>query len=284
MADDAAPAPPPPPTGFSRKSMLWIGGVTLAIWAFALQTGSTVLLIIVSVLTALLAGVLIWAWRMIRKQRGMISILQGASESPEARKDAFARLSADKDAGSPMKLFARAQLLAADDPKGALKLLEGTELKTFPAAMQDDVSLLKAQIYLGQGRTQDARKCADVMNLDNPQRKEIRPLAAAIVAEAWARTGKPKEALALIQTIEYPKKDAEQIMLQARVAKVFAKFAANQRQAARQDMVALADDDVNNLGRFVAPQFRVHPELQKLARQVYEQHPSARRQVKTKQR
>jgi len=264
--------------------MLWIGGITLAIWAFALQTGSTVLLIIVSVLTVLLAGVLIWAWRMIRKQRGMISLLQGAGESPEARKDAFARLSADKDAGSPMKLFARAQLLAADDPKGALKLLEGTELKTFPAAMQDDVSLLKAQIYLGQGRTQDARKCADVMNLDNPQRKEIRPLAATIVAEAWARTGKPKEALALIDTIEYPKKDGEQIMLQARVAKVFAKFAANQRQAARQEMVSLADDDVNNLGRFVAPQFRVHPELQKLARQVYEQHPSARRQVKTKQR
>ena len=54
--------------------------------------------------------------------------------------------------------------------------------------------------------------------------------------------------------------------------------------AARQEMVSLADDDVNNLGRFVAPQFKVHPELQKLARQVYEQHPSARRQVKTRQR
>jgi hypothetical protein len=284
VADDAAPATTPPPGGFSKKSLFWIGGITLAIWAFAVQTGSMILMIIVSVLTLLLLGVLLWAWRMIRKQRGMISLLQGATASADARKEAFDKLSADKDAGSPMKLFARAQLLAGDDPKGALKLLEGTELKTFPAAMQDDVSLLKAQIYLGSGRTQDARKCADVMNLDNPQRKDIRPLAATIVAEAWARTGKPKEALALLETIEIPKKDGEQIALQGRIAKVFAKFAMRQVQAARQEMVSLADDDVNNLGRFVAPQFKVHPELQKLARQVYEQHPSARRQVKTRQR
>jgi hypothetical protein len=283
LADEAVPAAPQP-GGFSRKRMIWIAVITAAIWAFTIQTGSTVLLIIVSVLTALLAGVLIWAWRMIKKQRGMLSMLQGAAESPEARKQAYDKLSADKDASSPVKLFARAQLVAAEDPKAALKLLEGKELKDFPAAMQDDVSLLKAQIYLGMGRKEDARKCADVMNLDNPERKEIRPLAASIVAEAWARTGKPKEALALIETIEYPKKDGDQIKLQARVAKVFAKFATNQRGAAKQEMESLADDDLNNLGRFVAPQFKVHPELQKLARQVYESHPSARRQIKVQKR
>ncbi|HEY0190848.1 MAG TPA: hypothetical protein VGC42_06965, partial [Kofleriaceae bacterium] len=115
-------------------------------------------------------------------------------------------------------------------------------------------------------------------------RKEIRPLAASIVAEAWARTGKPKEALALIDTVEIPKKDGEQIALQLRVARVFAKFASNQRGAARTELSSLADDDVNHLGRFVAPQFRVHPELQKLARTVFEQHPSARRQMKTQVR
>ena len=282
MADDAeaaAPAPAPP-TGFSKKSLLWVGGITLAIWAFAVNTGSMILMIIVGVLTLILLGVLFWAWRMIKKQRGMVSLLQGATASADARKGAYDQLSADKDANSPMKLFARAQLLAGDDPKAALKLLEGTELKKFPAAMQDDVSLLKAQIYLGSGRTKDARACADVMNLDNPQRKEIRPLAATIVAEAWARSGKPKEALALLDTIELPKKDAEQIAMQARVARIFARFAANQRGPARAELAALADEDPNQLGRFVLPQFRVHPELQKLARSVFEQHPSARRQIK----
>ena len=144
----------------------------------------------------------------------------------------------------------------------------------------NDVALLKTQLYLGLGRTADARKTADTMNLDNPDRKEIRPMAASIVAEAWARTGKPKEALALLDTIEPPKKDSQQIGMQVRVARIFARFAANQRGPARSELQALADEDVNHLGRFLMPQFRVHPELQKLARRVLEQHPQARSMAK----
>ena len=59
---------------------------------------------------------------------------------------------------------------------------------------------------------------------------------------------------------------------------MFARFASNQRNLARTELIELADVDIEQLGRFVAPQFRVHPELVKLARQVYEQHPAARRQ------
>jgi hypothetical protein len=282
---DAAPetpAAPQPPTmgGIPRKTWLWIGGITLAVWAFAINTGNTIFMIIVGALTAVLLGVLLWAMRSIHKHKSTVSLLQGAIASPEARREALAKLSEGKDANSPTNLFARAQLLAQDDPPGALNLIKSIELRAYPPAMQDDVSLLQTQLYLRLGRTGDARKSADVMNLDNPQRKEIRPLAASIVAEAWARTGKPKEALALLDTIELPKKDAEQIALQARFARVFARFAANQRGPARAELAALADEDPNHLGRFVLPQFRVHPELQRLARSVFEQHPSARRQIK----
>jgi hypothetical protein len=209
-----------------------------------------------------------------------VSLLQQGAQSPEARKDALAKLAAAKDAGGPTNVFARAQLMANDDPKGALALLESVELKVFPGPMQDDVSLLKAQLYLTFGRTQDARKCVDSMNLDNPQRKEIRAFAASITAEAWARTGKSKEALALLDTIELPRDNREAIELQCRISRVFAQFAANKRNLARTELVALADEDPNYLGRFVAPQFRVHPELQKLARTVAQQHPSARRAIK----
>jgi hypothetical protein len=267
-------------SGIPRKTWLWIGGIAIVVWAFAISTGSTILLIIVGALTLVLIGVLLWALRTIRKHKSTISLLQGAVASPEARKDALAKLSEAKDANSPTNVFARAQLMAADDPTGALKLLGSVELRSYHPSMQDDVSLLQTQLYLRLGRTAEARKTADVMNLDNPQRKEIRPLAATIVAEAWARTGKPKEALALLDTVELPKNDAEQIALQARVARIFARFAANQRGPARSELVALADEDPNQLGRFVLPQFRVHPELQKLARSVLEQHPSARRHVK----
>jgi hypothetical protein len=199
----------------------------------------------------------------------------------DARREALARLSEGKDAGTPQNLFARAQLLASDDPKAALAMLEPIELRTFPAAMQDDVALLKTQLLLGFGRTQDARKCADSMNLDNPARKEVRALAASIVAEAWARTGKSKDALALLDTIEVPKQNEEQIRVQMRVARAFAKFAGGARQAARNELSALASEDVNLLSRFLAPQFRVHPELQKLARSVLEAHPAARKMAKS---
>jgi len=276
-----APQAPAAASGIPRKTWLWIGGIMLAVWAFAINTGSTVVLIVVGVLTLVVIGVLLWALRTIRKHKSTMSILQGAITSPEARREALAKLSEGKDANSPTNVFARAQLLAADDPQAALKLLGSVELKSYHPSMQDDVSLLQTQLYLRLGRTGDARKTADVMNLDNPQRKEIRPLAASIVAEALARSGKPKEALALLDTIELPKKDAEQIALQARVARIFARFAANQRGPARAELAALADEDPNQLGRFVLPQFRVHPELQKLARSVFEGHPSARRHIKS---
>ena len=143
--------------------------------------------------------------------------------------------------------------------------------------MQDDVALLKTQLYLGLGRTADARKTADTMNLDNPARKEIRPVAAAIVAEAFARTGKYKEALALLDTIEIPKKDGEQLTIQIRIVRIFARFASNQRGVARTELLALADENPDYLGKFLNPQFRVHPELQKLARSVLQQQPAARK-------
>ncbi len=266
--------------GIKKKNLIIIGVIVAVVWAFTIQTGSTVLLVITSVLTTILIGVLIWAFRMLRKQKGLVNILQNATQSPEARRDAIAKLSEGKDANAPVNLFARAQLVAADDPKAALKMLEPVELSKFPPAMQDDVALLKTQLYLGMGRTQDAAKAASTMNLDNPERKEIRPMAAAIVAEALARTGKPKEALALIETITRPKQNGDQVMLQARIAKVFAKFASNQRVPARNDLTALAEEDPNHLGRFLSPQFRVHPELQKLARQVLESHPGARKMAK----
>ena len=270
--------------GIKKKTLITIAVVTIAVWAFAVQTGSTALMIVVAVLTALLLGVIGWALLQLRKQRGLVGLLRGAADSPEARRDALAKLDAQKDANTPVNVFARAQLMSADDPKAALKLLESVGIAKFHAAMQDDVALLLAQLYLGTGRTQDARKAADTINIDNPERKEIRAMAAAIVSEAWARTGKPKEALALLDTIELPKKDSAQIATQIRVVRVFAKFAANQRGPARTELQQLADEDVNNLGRFLMPQFRVHPELQKLARAVLEQHPQARAMSKQQAR
>ena len=282
--ETALEAAPQQQIGFPKKTLYWIVGITLAIWAFAISTGSTVFMIILGVLTSLLAAVMLRAFLFIRKQKNVVGLLQGAATSPERRKEALEKLEAGKDANEPTNLFARAQLMAADDPQAALKVIEKMPLAKFPPAMQDDVALLKTQLYLGLGRTADARKNADTINLDNPERKQARPLAGSIVAEAWARTGKPKEALALLDSIEIPKKEGEQIALQMQVARVFARFAANQRKQAETELVALGDKDVNLLGRFLDPRFRVHPELQKLARRVLERNPAARRKIQVQRR
>lgn len=282
--ETALEAPQPPQIGFPKKTLYWIGGITAVIWAFAISTGSMWFMIILGVLTLVLGGLLLRAFLFIRKQKSVVGLLQGAASSPEARREALEKLQAGKDADDPTNVFARAQLMAADDPQGALKVIEKIPLTKFPPAMQDDVALLKTQLYLGLGRTADARKNADTINLDNPERKAARPLAGSIVAEAWARTGKPKEALALLDSIELPKKDGEQIAIQMQVARVFAKFAANQRKQAETELVALSDKDVNLLGRFLDPRFRVHPELQKLARRVLERNPIARRKMVVQRR
>jgi hypothetical protein len=287
MADEkepeSAPAPPEAPKiqgGFSKKRIIWIVVIVGAVWAFAINTGSTIFMWIVGILTVLLLGLLVFAFRVMRKQKRVVELLQGSTQSTEARRAALEKLNAGKDANSPVNLFARAQLQAQDDPAAALKLLDSVELKIFPAQMQDDVSLLRVQLCLGLGKTAEARKSADLINLDNPQRAEMRPMAAAIVAEAWARQGKSKEALKLLDTIEYPKQNREQVEIQARVARIFAKFAAGQRAATRNELNALANTDPNHLGRFVMPQFRAHPELVKLARSVLQAHPSMRQQIK----
>lgn len=77
--DTSADAPPAPPQiGFPKKTLYWIAAITIALWAFAIMTGSMIFMIILGVLTAVLAFVLFRAFAFIRKQRGVVDILQTA--------------------------------------------------------------------------------------------------------------------------------------------------------------------------------------------------------------
>jgi hypothetical protein len=268
---------------FKTKTLAVVGLVTAAAWAFAIYTGSVVMMSIVGGLTLVLAGVLFWAFRMVKKQRGLISMLQSAQASPEGRRAAIAKLESDKDAGEITHIFARAQLEAADDPARALATLESIEWKRVPAQMQDDVALLQGQLYLQFGRPKDARPLLDRVNVDSPQRKQMRGMMVAVVAECWARTAKSKEALELLDTVDLAAERDDNVRTQLLVARIFARFAAGKRGGAREDLSALADLDVNYLGRFLLPRFKVHPELQKLARGVAERSPEVRRQAQRAQ-
>jgi hypothetical protein len=287
VSSEAEPTPPtdaPPQPGLRKKNLIIIGLVAVAIWAFAIQTGSVILMSIVGVLTLVALGLLVWVLRLARKQKGLVGLLQSANASPEKRREAIAALSTGKDANQITHIFARAQLVAVDDPAAALAMLEPVDLKKVQPQMQDDVAFLKGQLCLNFGRTRDARPLADMINVDNPQRQSQRNMMVGMVAEAWGRTGKHTEALELLETVDLAAEPNPQLRAQLLSSRVFARFASGKRTGASQDLKTLADMDINYIGKFLMPQFKVHAELQKLAKSVAEKHPAMRRMAPKQRR
>ena len=272
-ATEATEAPPSgaQTTGLKKKNLIIIALILVGLWAAAISSGSLAFLIVAGVVTLLMAGIGVWVWRQLRRHSRLADIMQGAASSPEGRRQAFEALSADKDANQAAHVLARAQLLAGDDPVAALALLEPVQLKGFPAAMQDDLALLKSQLLLSVGRAKEARPLADWINLDNPQRAEMRPNMVAIVAETWARTGSAAEANEILASVNVAEAsdDAAAHLL---IARVFARFGAGKKGQARSALRSLAARDPNLIGRFLAPQSRVHPGLQRLAREEAQRH------------
>lgn len=275
-ASPAAPAAAP--GGMQWRNIGIIGAAVAVLWITAFATNSKAFIIVVAVITVGVAGGLAWIYRWARKQRAMMEMLQTASLSPESRKAALAKLQAapgaDKDV---MNAIARAQLQAQEDPDAATATLESIDLKKVPAQMVDDIRAFRAQLYLMKGRSKEARDLADEIKVTNSANSESRGMLAATVAEAWARTGKHAEAIELLNTIKPEDPDFAKAKVPLLYARIYAQFAAGKRDGVRHDMNALVKQDANLLGRFVMPQLKVHPELQKIARSVLEKDPEVRK-------
>jgi hypothetical protein len=266
--------------GLPKRKLVIIGLVFAAIWAFAIHTGSVVVITIAGVLTAVAGGLLVWALRAMAKQRKLVALLEGATASKEARAAAIETLAQGKDGNEITHLIARAQLLAQDDPTAALELLERRSLQDVPPSLQDDYALLRAQLYLQHGRARDARPLVDTINFENfetGERRQARAFAAAVIADTWGRTNRAQDALALLARVDLDAEPEPQVRIALLAARVFAHFGAGKRRQARADLQAISAIDVDQLGRFLHPRFKVHPELQKLARQVAEENPAVRK-------
>ncbi len=273
-----------PPGGLQWRNVAIIGGVVAILWVTAFASNSKAFIIVVAVLTLVVAGALFWIYRWASKQRKLMELLQSANVSPEARKEALAKLKAAPDADKDvMNAIARAQLQAQEDPDAALTTLESVDLKKVPAPMADDVRAFRAQLYLVKGRSKEARELADEIKPSNAATPEARGMLAATVAEAWARTGKHTEALDLLGTIKPEDPDFAQAKAPLLYARIYASFAAGKRDDVRRDMATLVRQDVNLLGRFVAPQLKVHPELQKIAKEVLMRDPNVRKAAQKQQ-
>lgn len=268
----------------NRNTLMTVAGIIVALWLIALVTGSKIVVGIVAVLTLVILGGVVYVWRMAKKQKAMLDLLQGATASPEARKAALEQLTAgDKSGKDVLSQIARAQLQAQDDPDAALATLESIDLAKVPAAAADEVRTFRAQMYLYKNRVKDARNLADDIKLSNAANAQSRAMMTAVVAETWARTGKADAALAILEDVKFDDPEAAQVRVPLLFARVFAYFQSGKKERARKDLETLMKVDMNLLGRFAMPGHGAPFELQKMAQEVLRSHPEMRKMARNQQ-
>lgn len=216
------------------------------------------------VLTAVLLGFGIWIWNFTRKQRRILDVLKGATDE-EGRKAAIEKLAASgsKDA---MASLARARLTLQDDPRAAVSILEAIDLRTEPDPIKDEVRSNLALLYLMMGRPKDARPLADELRLDRAGEPKAKAMYAAVMAEAFARTGKADEAKRLVETYRADDKDFVEVAPLLLRAQVYTFYATKNRGLMRSAMARLAEMDPNQLAPFMAK--NAPPEMQEAVRET----------------
>lgn len=251
--------------GIKWKVVGTIAGGFAALWVVALMATQSIGYWGVGIVGGLTVGVIgvgLYVWRMISKQREILDIMKGAGDE-EGRKLALERLSA-AGAKDPMKALAHAQLLAQEDPQRAIEALEAIDIAKAPALVQDEVRSQRAMMYLFTNRSKEARALVDEIKLERQPEPKAKAKYVAVVAEAFARTGKHDEAKKLLE--EYKADDprwvAEVGPLLYR-AQVYTFWETKNRGLVKKALDALVKIEPNMLSPFL--QKGTKPELQKLA-------------------
>ena len=218
-------------------------------------------LVVAGVLTLVGIGFGIYVWRLTRKSAAIVDILKGATDA-QGRADAIEKLAKRSD--DALSNLARAQLVAQKDPGEAVRILESIDLAKAPAVVQDDVRSNLGLMYLVQNRTKEARALADEIRLDRQPQAKAKAMYAAVISEAFSRTGKAEEAMKLLET--YDPKDPAYVEVRPVLlrAQVFTYFALKKRGLAQKAMENLAEADTNMVASLT--QKGVRPEIVSLAR------------------
>ena len=224
---------------------------------------------VAGVLTLIALGFGIYIWRLTRKSSHIMDILKTATDA-EGRDAAIAALQARGD-DDVMGKLAQAQLVGQEDPKAAMALLEEIDIDKAPKLLQNDVRAQLALMYLLHNRSKDARKLADDIKLDAQPQPKQKAMYAAVIAESFARTGKAKDAVSLLEDYD-PDGDGSDAFGEMRPllyrAQMFAALNMKKKGRARTAMMRLARIDPNQLGAFM--QKGTHPQVKRLAREVLE--------------
>jgi hypothetical protein len=251
----------------SRTLALRVGIPVVIAWIVAAIVRHWIAFTVVGILTAAVVGVVGFAVYHTRKTQRVASIV-GDARTPAERKEAIEKIDKGFKKGDPSAIFAKAQLLMQEDPRGALEELEKIDLGKVMPTTADEARAQRAMIHLMLGEPQRGRALVDAIDLGRHNDQKTKATLAAVVCEAWARTGQAKKAIDILQLFDATDAtlaDARPGLLRAQV---FAHGAIDDLKTARSAMHQLAKTDPRIVAGFA--QKGVHPLLVKEAKKILE--------------
>lgn len=266
-------APPDPLAALSLKKLgPRLGLPVVGLWMFAAWLNKGWFFILTAVVTLALGGVIVWAYRFATRSRKVADIVKGA-DTKEARKEALDKLETDFKKSDTAAIFAKAQLEMQDDPRRAQKTLEQVNLDKVMAPMADEARAQRAMIHLMYGETDEARALADKVDMTRHKEARTRAMMAAVVGEAWARTGQSKKAIELLETFDPQDATYSELRPQLLRARAFAYAWANDTKHMKATLRTLNGINTQFLMGFITKKKNpggvasrgVHPMLEKEA-------------------
>jgi hypothetical protein len=264
--------------------VIWVLGIIIAGFAVS-PVIKSLALGVPAALTLAAIGLMVWVVRQAKKAQGVAGILSRAAATEndkDARQAALAELGSKYKGNDPTAIFARAQLLLQEDPRKALEALEGINLSKVMASVGDEARGQRAMIHLMLGEVSAARDLVDGIQLARHQDARSRAMLAAVVAEAWARSGQAKRAVDTLSVINADDPELAQLKPQLLRAQAYAFAYAEDMKSARRALRKLGDQDVRLLGGFVTK--KTHPLLQREAKKLLEQSGAVQRRVQVQRR
>jgi hypothetical protein len=266
LAELGKPQEERPPVDL-KKIYVRVAIVAAVVWVIALIIPGWIPKAVAGAASVAAVGVMIWLDRYVKKTQALGAILKGA-DTEEGRKKALERLDTEFKKGDTQAVIAKAQLQMQEDPRAALATLESVNLDKELAPIAGQVRAMRAMLHLTLGETAEARALADKLELGKQQEPKSRVMFATVAGEAWARSGQGKKAVDTLDLFNPDAPENAEMKAQMWRARAFAYAAVNDTKGIARALKKLADINPHLLGMFLPPQKKVHPLLEREAKQM----------------
>jgi tetratricopeptide (TPR) repeat protein len=282
-APSALAKPSITPTEILKNLGIRLGLPLLGVWLLAAWLRNVWVFGVVGALTLAALGITFWAWRRIEKTKRVADVLGNVDvKDKDSRKAALDRLGTDFKDGDVAATFAKAQLLMQDDPDKALEELEKIDLGKVLPAEADQARFQRALIHLTKGEVDKAKQLVDPIDLSKQEDVKSRAMMAAVVTETWGRTGQAKKAMETLDLYNPDDPEFADIKAQLWRARAFIAASLSDTKQIKRALRKLAADNPQYLGVFL--QKRVHPLLEREAKQMLQQSGQMRPKVSYQRR